>query len=438
MSDILIYQKRKPYDKFLDLVSFGENNNKIADKLCAFLLALCPILQHYIGLFDNAAVTILIFLLPYLTLKMFVKYHTSRISMSIITPLVIFLVFKVINHGISTNDLANAVILTLFFLAVANGCINVKLFIKISIYIAVIAGIILMAQYICYYILNFHLQLVATDLLLEKSNIWVMLARTGLIGITGRSSALYRPSAFFLEPSHLFIYSFPALLILLLPPNINSWRIKMAIIISAALFLSTSGMGIGITVIAWALYFSIYRGRDNIKIINKLLSPSSVILILTLMITLIALYNSVDFFRLSVNRFFFNETGRNAFDGRTSGGISIIRTLKGSNFWFGVSGTLESVDYHMAGFFATFYKHGLIGVILSYIFYIKSMFILKVQYLWISVIIVGISFFTAHTHGTFYMLFYVIILMDGYYSVKIKNASKDIITDSNLVMMENT
>ena len=37
------------------------------------------------------------------------------------------------------------------------------------------------------------------------------------------------------------------------------------------------------------------------------------------------------------------------------------------------------------------------------------------NWVFISAIILVISFFTAHTHGTFYMVFYTIFLMNGYY-----------------------
>lgn len=45
---------------------------------------------------------------------------------------------------------------------------------------------------------------------------------------------------------------------------------------------------------------------------------------------------------------------------------------------------------------------------------LKNAICQKVPYKWIAAVIVFVSFFSAHTHGIFYMLYYVIILMMGY------------------------
>lgn len=102
--------------------------------------------------------------------------------------------------------------------------------------IAQVASILIIVQYVCHYIFGFHLKLVPVSLLLPESSQWIAGAETGQVGINGIRSELYRPSAFFLEPSHMFLYVFPILFVFLLSPNIDNWRRKIAILLTVGLF----------------------------------------------------------------------------------------------------------------------------------------------------------------------------------------------------------
>ena len=103
-----------------------------------------------------------------------------------------------------------------------------------------------------------------------------------------------------------------------------------------------------------------------------------------------------------------------AISGRTQQAISLIlNKMKGLQYVVGVSDSVEDITFNLPGFFATMYKYGLIGTVLSYVFYVCCAVFTKGAYRWMAIIILGISFFTAHTHGTFYMIYYVLMLMDG-------------------------
>ena len=78
-----------------------------------------------------------------------------------------------------------------------------------------------------------------------------------------------------------------------------------------------------------------------------------------------------------------------------------------------ISDATTNVNFNLPGFFSTFYKYGLIGLFLSYAFYAGCALFAKGAYRWMAIIILVTSIFSAHTHGTFYMLFYVMMLMDG-------------------------
>ena len=72
------------------------------------------------------------------------------------------------------------------------------------------------------------------------------------------------------------------------------------------------------------------------------------------------------------------------------------------------------------GFLATVYKFGLIGVFLSYTVYVYGIVKCKNAYFWTSVFVVIISFYSAQTHGTFYMMYYIFIIL---YSIKADEVS---------------
>lgn len=405
--------------RFEDLASLGGNKGSFIGKFFSFFLAFSPILQHYKGPIATAGITVLVALFPFILLLLLIKFRTFRIKyfrisyLVAILPLIVFSLYKLLAHGTTFLEFAHAAVMIVYFIAITIGCINVKFFIKIATIVAATATILLIFQYVCFYILGFHLQLVSTSLFLPESDRWILSAKTG-IGISG----FYRPSAFFLEPSHMFIYLLPILCILLLAPDMKSWRIKMALFITLGLFLSTSGMGICVSTGLWMLYGGFYRGKDNKSRITKLFTPMNIFFVMTVPFILMILYYNVTFFNQSINRILgIDITGSDAISGRVRLAYSLVGTLTASELWFGMTGSASDIDFNLSGFFATIYKFGITGILLSYLFYINSLFKLKAQYFWLSFIIILISFFTAHTHGTFYMLYYVVILFEGYHEV---------------------
>ena len=423
----LTITKGKAILKIEDLASLGDNNSSFIGfigQFCAFFLAVSPILQHYKGPIATAGFTVLVVLFPFILLSLLIKLRTFKIKyMGAILPLIVFYLYKVFAHGTTFFEFAHAAVMIVYFIAMANGCINVKYFIKIAFVVAALATIFVILQDICFYILGFYLKLIPASLLLPESDRWLLTANNG-VGLSG----FYRPSAFFLEPSHMFLYLFPLLCIFLLAPDMKSWRLKKALLITLGLFLSGSGMGISVSTGLWMLYGSFYRGKDNKFRIMKLFTPINIFFVVAIPFLLVILYFNVSFFNQSINRIFgINITGSDAISGRVRLAYALVGTLTGPQLWFGLTGSASEIEFNLSGFFATMYKFGITGVLLSYIFYVKSLFKLKEQYFWLSFIIILISFFTAHTHGTFYMLFYIIILLEGYHVVtKKKNICRQI------------
>ena len=242
----------------------------------------------------------------------------------------LFSLYKAFIHEVNFMGIAQAIVIVIYYFAISEGVINLKSVFKSASRIAQVASILIIVQYVCHYIFGFHLKLVPVSLLLPESSQWIAGAETGQVGINGIRSELYRPSAFFLEPSHMFLYVFPILFVFLLSPNIDNWRRKIAILLTVGLFLTTSGMGIGVSCFAWILYLGFNSGKlNNIKLKN-VFRIKNLIMLITFCIVFIVLCFTVPFFRDSIVRIFVGESGgSNAIEGRTAQGRmrSMIKML---------------------------------------------------------------------------------------------------------------
>ena len=154
--------------------------------------------------------------------------------------------------------------------------------------------------------------------------------------------------------------------------------------------------------------------------LHKLFSIRTIIVIISVFVVFAGLYLFIPTFKGAVDRIFIGSVGHSsAIDGRMRLANDLIKGLYGKALFFGVGKMDASIDFNMAGFHATLYKWGLIGVALSYWFYAQGLFKLKNAYFWMTIIVLIVSFFSAHTHGTFYLLYYVIFLTNGYYKSNI-------------------
>lgn len=393
---------------------FGRQDVILGERFFAFLLAMSPILQHYKGPIGNAGITaISVSLLFYVMKGMMcglmrgVLYRGKEIAL--VFPLMIFSLYKATVHGVNMMNLLHAFVIIAYYLLIAEGYINLGCVLRMSYGISVAASILMLLQNISYYLFGVHIQTVPVPLLLPESSDWIGAVQTGHIAINGAYSALYRPSAFFLEPSHMFLYLFPVLYLILLSPDMNRWKKRSAVLLSVAMILSTSGMGIMIVAMGWVLYYSLGDGKRNqIKIKNILKGKNLAILCVAIVVAVIVA-RSVPTLWQSVERILSGD----AISGRVTRSSDLLDTLSGGDFLLGVTNTLEGIEFNMSGFAATLYKFGVIGIVLSYTFYVYSALRLDAPYNWIGRVILVVSFFSAHTHGTLFMLYYVMILLRG-------------------------
>lgn len=408
---IKIKSGKSRIDEYAGVMKLGIEHHTILDKFCALMLAISPILQHYKGLYQNAGFTVLLFATPVLLLRLLAKHKASSRVMMALVPLLLFELYTVFIRSYSVSRLFYVLFIILIFFTVANGCVNTAHFLKYATGVVCIATGLLVFQYITHYIFHRTVNLRPFNLLVSQNVIWVRHSLT-----TYSASKLYRPAAFFLEPSHFFLYAFPVLGVLLLSPNITVYRKRVSIWITMGLLLTTSGFGIFAAIGLWGVYFLLYSGAERRqKVISRFVNTKAYLYIILFVIAMVLAYLFIPIFNRSVNRIFFATEGSSAIDGRIKLASNFILTITDEAVWFGQAGVVSELDFNLAGFFATFIKWGVIGVALSYWFYGQGLWKLKGCYFWITLIILVTSFFSAHTHGTFYMIYYGVFLMNGYY-----------------------
>ena len=396
-------------------ISVPGRKTEIVDRIFTLWLVLCPILQHYKSFYQDASTISLIIMLIYFGIKLLLE---KEWHIGIVLPLIALGLYKVIDHGTDVTEIGREALLIVYFLAAASGAVNLKFYVKAAVIVASAAAVLIIVQYFCYYVLGFHLQLVATELLKSRAEQWIMLAQTGKISVSGNEMRFYRPSAFFLEPSHLTIYTFPCLAVTLISPKPDKKRVVFSVLLTLSLVLSTSGMGIALAAGIWvvAIFAPLLRGKSFKEKLKALFSAKVMLRILPVIAVVVLAYIFVRPLRLAVNRIFVNDSGgKNAIMARMGTGIKSVQMLEGvKEVLFGKAEWGKVSDWNMSGFFYTVYTHGFVGMIISYVFYVRSLFKVKYAYFWIGIIILVLSFVTLHTHAAFYMMYYVFFLMSGY------------------------
>lgn len=401
--------------------------DRVINQVCSFVLALCPLLQHYKGFLKNAGFSALLLICPFIFSKLLVKlrtFHSLR-KRSCFIPLIFFIIWKSVIHNISVMKVFYGLFMSLLIIAIIYDCIDITFFLKCTVTISCLTCIAIVFQYIFHYCFHKHICLVPVSLLLPESANWIPGVTTGLIDIKGKANGFYRPAAFFLEPSHLFLYCFPNLCCQLLSKTFSKKKLENCVLISLAIILSTSGMGIAVVGGIWVVFLCLYNNKNRKASLSTFLRLENFIAVIILLLCLFASYFSIGFIHNAVNRVFSSSTGSTAISGRVNRALNLVKGMNATQYLLGVTDDVSNIDFNLSGFFATLYEFGLIGLLFSYSFYLRCLFSSKNDCFWLSFIILIISFFTAHTHGTFYLLYFTLILSKEICNTSLHEVKKD-------------
>lgn len=385
----------------------------VVDKIIAFTMAVAPLLQQYRGLYKNMGYTVLMAVMPFMLLKLIFSFQKNRVNKRCVTAIVPFIIFQLYTFVAHTSGFSRLLYLAfviVLFLCVACGTVHIPEFIKYSITICKLGSIAVIIQTLSFYLLHYHIRMIPVNLLLPGSDIWINRSIYGL----AKAGDMYRPSGFFLEPSHMMLYFLPLLCLYLIMPGITKERQKTAMLISFGLVISTSGMGIGVVAGVWAIYYVLYHNNYSRKVLKKLFSLRTIIIAVVAILAVVLAYMFIPIVRSALDRIIGDGESSEAIDGRVRLAKELVSEMTGRDYWLGIGNDREGIDFNLSGYHATAYKWGMIGVILSYWYYVQGLVKLKGAFFWFTAFILAISYFSAHTHGTFYMLYYTIFLIYGY------------------------
>lgn len=230
-----------------------------------------------------------------------------------------------------------------------NGFINIDEVRKAIESVSKFAAVLVLIQTVVYYMFGFHIPFMIPALVDEGYSNAIL---------TGVNNSMYRPSAFFLEPSHLASYTIVGLLSLMnkeMERNENT--LKAQFLISMGIIFSTSGMGILLVFGAWVYKYFAMGFKLTRESIMKLT------LFLGLFITVCVAALQIPFIQHIVARVFTSYNGYNAVQGRNFSMNWLFSTMSGHDWIWGV-GYLNRPEYYTTAFILFTYALGIVGDIL--------------------------------------------------------------------------
>ncbi len=342
--------------------------------IAGFLLAMTPFFRNYRLTFISINFATFWFLI--ITLIAFVsqilkkRLSVSGLSKSSILPVTISMTaymlveyylidIRKMGSGLTAGNLFELILYLLeiwCLLFVFCDC-KVRESIKIHIVrISIIMSFIIYIQYILYYIFGVVL---SKNLLIPFSGFYEPSVADNVERMEFVYNNLFRPSAFFLEPSHFAAYAVIALGIGLFENKSK----KMNVFLTSTIVLSTSGLGIAAALLLWGgKAFLSMNSKSRNKVLKAL-----VFCFFALFVTMI-LYNTVGIFRDTINRVL-TQGDQNAITGRlwTS---QFINQLSGKNVYWGAGFRNRPISdstglaYYMTGIVELVYCQGWFGTIL--------------------------------------------------------------------------
>lgn len=368
----------------------------------ALFIAILPILMMYkvpfVGIGVSTAMIIISFFYAEAVLFYDLLANKGKLRIAkIVVPFVIYLLYVVVKSMGDTVNVIQTLLIIIHILAFSTGAVNIAYLKKYIIGIAVLAAVLTMLQTLLHYGLGFHLPCIVPDLCLDSLQYYRGIILTGY----QEMSNLYRPSAFFLEPSHLTQYSFVALLLCLFH---GKRQIPVAACISMGMVATTSGMGLMLVGGIWSLFvWDIIRKSE---FSGKLVKSIGCLLA---MLTVLCILYQFEFFRSSLQRIFspvqYSQSNYNAIWGRTLYWDAYIAPLHGKDLLIGL-GYIYLPDVYFTGLMELIYCSGLLGVV----FYYFAMIHTAVRCRGISRIVSGLLcglMFIANSTSIIWMTYYI-------------------------------
>ena len=326
--------------------------------------------------------------------------HWRRIDLNKIFVFLPYLLYA----GYSGNGIYRllAMAILVHLLAICSGAVHYGRLKSMLIGVACVASGCVLLQHLLHWTVGLDLQFLYKFTMLES------LQRCGYNGIfdTYHYKGMYRPAAFFLEPSHFAQYSFVGLCACLFSTPQTKW--KQALLITAGMFATTSGIGFVLTSSIW-LWWRLTKIED-FPIIHKVLLFLGVCVLAACI--LFVLYQ-IPFFESIISRFLDTPEGEvNAVDGRIFGwGLLFEGKDFGELFWGYGADTLP--PYFLTGMMEQLYVYGWLGVGLLFMYLTWLCLFTKGLARIVSILFFSL-YFVAGVSGFVHVIFYIGTILTCY------------------------
>ena len=326
--------------------------------------------------------------------------HWQRIDLNKIFVFIPYLLYAWYSGNGIYRLLAMAILVHL--LAICSGAVHYGRLKSMLIGVACVASGCVLLQHLLHWTVGLDLQFLYKFTMLES------LQRCGYNGIfdTYHYKGMYRPAAFFLEPSHFAQYSFVGLCACLFSTAQTKW--KQALLITAGMFATTSGIGFVLTSSIW-LWWRLTK-IEVFPIIYKVLLFLGVCVLAAC--SLFVLYQ-IPFFESIISRFLDTPEGEvNAVDGRIFGWGLLF---EGKDFWelFWGYGADTLPPYFLTGMMEQLYVYGWLGVGLLFMYLTWLCLFTKGLARIVSILFFSL-YFVAGVSGFVHVIFYIGTILTCY------------------------
>ena len=369
------------------------SNANSTNKYYTIFLSILPLIVMYRVPGTSLAMATVLTFLGLIFATMSLLKRKIRVPFSIIFPLILYFFYVTTRSTWQFTVLIIAVFIHI--LAITTGVVDERLFRKIIERVAVIAAICVFIQQLLNIGFGMKIPFVIGDLFIEtvKEQYWKLLSGEG-------ASNMYRPCAFFLEPSHYSQYCILGLGSCLFS---NQPNLRKALVISLGILMCTSGMGLVATIAMWGIWKFTQTSLGSLGIIFK----KSIIVVLLLVISVFIL-DQISFTHNIISRLTADpESGDyNAINGRLWWWDAIFGNLGISDIIWGFGMENLPEDAYLTGFMKQLYCYGIIGCSFLFFFLINLIFRTSLLGKACTAIYTGLLFFADLT-GYVSLLFYI-------------------------------
>lgn len=315
----------------------------------ALFLAVLPVIMMYKVPGIGLSVTTVLIALGMAYAFLVIVAQIKKIRIGLIAPLVLYLAY-VVTKSTGQNMLLMFAIL-IHITAISTGVVDVAYLRRVIEWISIVAAVLLIIQSVVHLLTGEHIPMIHIGFMIDE------LADSKQAILTGYhlGESMYRPAAFFLEPSHFAQYcaiGLGSLLFHSIPEH------KKATLVSIGILLTTSGMGFVLVFAMWGWWYIARYEEESLP--NKV---KKVVFSLLGVCIVFAVLSQFPFFQEVIARFAVSEEesgGYNAIHGRLFWWETYFGGLTWKDLLLGF-GTASLPENYFTGFMTQLYAYGIIG-----------------------------------------------------------------------------